>query len=57
MLHSILKPSQQGYGKDGWYWSADEFEKLCQWLSKHKDIKVVTIGEGVKACLQKNGQI
>lgn len=57
MLHSILEPSQPGYGKDCWYWPAEEFEKLCQWLSIHKEIKVVTIGEGIKECLQKNGQI
>jgi len=51
MLHSILTPSDEGYGKDPWYWDAGEFRKLCQWLSINgkSNISVVTINEGRKA--------
>jgi len=50
MLHSLLKSQDQGYGKDPWYWDAEEFKELCQWLSSHeKDITVVTIKAGRKA--------
>lgn len=49
MFHSILSPKDQGYGKDAWYWDIDEFRKLCQWLSIHKDdISAVTTKEGLK---------
>lgn len=55
MLHSILGKEDLGYGKDEWYFDKKEFEKLCQWLSQHQKGEVVTIREGVKRCLQKNG--
>lgn len=55
MFHSILKPTDLGYGKDPWYFDFTEFEKVCNWLSMHKEIQTVTIHEGVKICLQKNG--
>lgn len=53
MFHSILRPEDKGYGQDAWYWDADEFRKLCQWLSMNvnKDISVVTIKDGLRKCV------
>lgn len=50
MLHSVLRPNDKGYGCDPWYWDAEEFRKLCQWLNMRaeKDISVVTIKDGIK---------
>lgn len=51
MLHSILQPQDEGYGKDPWHWGVGEFRELCQWLSikVKRDISVVTIKDGIKA--------
>ena len=42
MFHSILNSTDKGWGKDRWYNSTVEFEKLCRWLKKRNDIEVVT---------------
>ncbi|MEL1134493.1 polysaccharide deacetylase family protein [Desulfitobacterium sp. THU1] len=54
MLHSILESKDKGYGQDVWYWDADEFRQLCQWLSKQdkQDIAVVTTKVGLKNLLE-----
>ncbi len=42
MLHSILSPCDRGWGKDKWYNSVNDFEKLCRYLAKKKDVAVIT---------------
>lgn len=42
MLHSILKPNAVGFKKDKWFNTAEDFEKLCRFLSSEKNIQVVT---------------
>ena len=42
MFHSILPKDNPYYGKDHYYWDADKFEKLCEWLSGRKEIIVLT---------------
>lgn len=42
MFHSILSPSDKGWGKDKWYNSVNDFEKLCRYLAKKKDVAVIT---------------
>lgn len=42
MLHSILKSDAVGFKKDKWFNTAEDFEKLCRFLSDEENIKVVT---------------
>lgn len=41
MFHSILTKGNPLYGADHYYWDAYKFYRLCEWLSKHDDIKVL----------------
>lgn len=49
-LHSILFEGDVGYGNDIWYWDANNFVKLCEWLShiNDRDCLVVTMRDGWK---------
>lgn len=42
MFHSILSYGDTGWAKDKWYNSTEDFEKLCCYLSKKRDIRVIT---------------
>lgn len=42
MFHSILPKTDSFYGKDHYYWDAECFDKLCEWLKKQDDISVLT---------------
>ena len=51
MLHSILNPDDAGYGADSWFWSADNFEQLCEWLADlqtQNQIRIVTFKDGIQ---------
>ena len=42
MFHSILLPKDEGYFKDHWVWNEENFNELCEFLSKNREIKVLT---------------
>lgn len=53
MLHSILGKNDPGYGADLWYWDADRFAALCEWLATvpGDELLVVTMRDAVENVL------
>lgn len=47
-FHSILFSNEDGYGDDIWYWDAENFRKLCEWLGHipSQQCLVVTMRDG-----------
>lgn len=48
MLHSILYKTDKLYNTDGWAWSVDNFDTLCQMLKNDSEIEVVTLKEAIE---------
>lgn len=42
MLHSILAPEDDGYGKGKWTNRVEDFAELCKYLAKNPDVSVIT---------------
>lgn len=42
LFHSILKPSDPGYGKDKWYTDERIFRAICSYISREPGIKSLT---------------
>lgn len=40
MFHSVLRPGDEGYGTDRYYWDEKEFEAFCSFIKQQKDVHV-----------------
>lgn len=40
MFHSVLRPGDECYGCDKYYWDAKEFESLCSFIKRQNDVRV-----------------
>lgn len=48
MFHSILPKGNEFYGSDHYYWDAEYFDQLCQWLKGRNEVSILTVRDLIK---------
>ena len=41
MFHHVYKKTDSAYGKGAWYWDADLFYELCEYIASDKNFKCI----------------